>query len=151
MEDLYKLQRNIIPGIDNKTVTKTMNEVFQCDLLPVLPSPDDVSAPVIVDIGAGLAMYDIPLQHYFQHRSRLYLVDKSVNQVQELGNLSWGGWHHMTDSMTLGIVAHVTFSSYCQRTTAATVPHECLGQSSCRSGLLFRRSNQATMIQKCII
>ena len=70
------------------------DEVFHCDLLPVLPSQFDnfpAPSPVVVDIGAGLAMYDIPLHHYYRHRAHLHILDKSVNEVGWFKIISWFG------------------------------------------------------------
>eukprot|EP00964_Phaeocystis_antarctica_P129510 scaffold93351_cov63-Phaeocystis_antarctica.AAC.1 len=52
-----------------------------------LPSPNDVAAPRIVDIGAGLGMYHIYVDRRYGGRAEHFLVDKSLVEVHR-GNLT---------------------------------------------------------------
>ena len=58
-----------------------------------LPTPNDVAAPRIVDIGAGLGMYHIYVDRRYGGRAEHFLVDKSLVEVHR-GNRSQSGYWH---------------------------------------------------------
>ena len=66
-----------------------------------LPSPNNVAAPRIVDIGAGLGMYHIYVDRRYGGRAEHFLVDKSLVEVHR-GNRSQSGyWHEDRPALTL--------------------------------------------------
>jgi FkbM family methyltransferase len=50
-------------------------------LLEMLPSPDELERPRIIDIGCGLAVYHRNISAWYRHRSEHVLVDQSLDEV----------------------------------------------------------------------
>jgi hypothetical protein len=76
---LYTLQRTKRHGWHDTSAAAVEEDIVATfsDLPPLLPSPTGVHAPRIVDIGAGLGMYHIPISRLYAGRSDHFIVDVS--------------------------------------------------------------------------
>ena len=75
-------------------LSASVDHAFANDLAPVLPSPNSsMRAPVIVDIGSGLALYHVHIARWFGGRATHYLVDRSLNEIPARGFGSTFGYH----------------------------------------------------------
>lgn len=79
--------------MDPVELSNSVKDIFDDQLLRQLPSPSEVPNPIVVDIGAGLGMYDIHVSRYYKGNSTHFMVDKSMDEVPNDESATSGGWH----------------------------------------------------------
>lgn len=77
--------------LDTSALTRAVLAGYLDELHGLLPN--DVAAPRIVDIGAGLGMYHVFVDRRYNSRAEHFLVDKSMVEVQHGNRAQSGFWH----------------------------------------------------------